>query len=155
MCKVYRLYKCGHALHRWKVPALPSLIYYFMRFVFTASVPYTATIGRNSSFNNWGMGVVIHRRAVIGENCEIAHHVTIGGRGGFQEVPAIGNDVFIGAGAKILGPITIGDGATIGANAVVLHDVPAHSVAAGIPARIIKRNVQSIVGPDPKAVLSL
>jgi serine O-acetyltransferase len=126
-----------------------------MRFVFTASIPHTATIGHNSSFNNWGMGVVIHRRAVIGQNCEIAHHVTIGGRGGFEHVPIIGNDVFIGAGAKILGPITIGDGATIGANAVVLQDVPEHSVAAGIPARIIKRNVQSIVGPDPKAVVAL
>jgi serine O-acetyltransferase len=155
MCKVYGLYKCGHTLYLWRVPILPRLIYYFMRFVFTASVPYTATIGRNSSFNNWGMGVVIHRRAVIGENCEIAHHVTIGGRGGFQEVPVVGDNVFIGAGAKILGPIRIGDGATIGANAVVLHDVPAHSVAAGIPARIIKKNVQSIVGPEPKAVVAL
>jgi serine O-acetyltransferase len=155
MCKVYRLYKCARVLYEWNVPLLPKLIYYFMRFVFTASIPYTATIGRNSSFNNWGMGVVIHRRAVIGDNCEIAHHVTIGGRGGFPQVPVIGSDVFIGAGAKILGPIMIGNGATIGANAVVLQDVPPHSVAAGVPARIVKRNVQSIVGPDPKAVVAL
>jgi len=126
-----------------------------MRFVFTASVPYTAVIGRNTSFNNYGMGVVIHRRTVIGENCEISHHVTIGGRGGFYDVPVIGNDVFIGAGATILGPLTIGDGAIIGANAVVLHDVPPHSVAAGNPARIIKQNVQPLVGPEPRAVRAL
>jgi len=155
MCKVYRLYKCGHQLYLWKIPLLPKLIHYFMRFVFTASVPYTATIGRNTSFNNYGMGVVIHRRAVIGENCEISHHVTVGGRGGFYEVPVIGNDVFVGPGANILGPVKIGDGAIIGANAVVLNDVPAHSVAVGIPARVTKRNVQTIVGPEPRAVVAL
>ena len=155
MCKVFALYKCGHLLHRWNVPILPKLFYYFIRFFFTASVPYTATIGRNTSFNNYGMGVVIHRRSVIGENCEISHQVTIGGRGGFHEVPVIGNDVFIGAGAKVLGPITVGDGAIIGANAVVLTDVPAHSVAVGIPARVIKRNVQSIVGSEPRAVVAI
>jgi serine O-acetyltransferase len=155
MCKVFALYKCGHVLHGWKVPLLPKLIYYFVRFFCTASVPYTATIGRNTSFNNYGMGVVIHRRTVIGENCEISHQVTIGGRGGYYEVPVIGNDVFIGAGAKVLGPIKVGDGATIGANAVVLDDVPPHSVAVGIPARVIKYNVHSIVGPEPRAIVSM
>src|SRR5215470_1038116 len=141
MCKVYALYKCSRTLHSWKVPLFPKLTYFFMRFVFTASVPYTADIGRNTSFNNYGMGVVIHRRTVIGENCEISHHVTIGGRGGFYEVPVVGNNVFIGPGAKLLGPIKVGDGAIIGANAVVLADVPAHAVAVGIPARVIKEGV--------------
>jgi serine O-acetyltransferase len=155
MCKVYALYKCGRTLYLWKVPILPKLIYYFTRFFFTSSVPYTATIGPNTSFNNYGMGVVIHRRVVIGHNCEISQHVTIGGRGGFYEVPVIGNDVFIGDGAKILGPIKVGDGAIIGANAVVLHDVPAHSVAVGIPARVVKENVQAIVGPEPRAVVAM
>jgi len=82
--------------------------------------------------------------------------VTIGGRGGFHEVPVIGNDVFLSArGATILGPVKIGDGSIIGANAVVLHDVPAHAVAAGNPARVIKQNVQAIVGPEPRAVMAL
>ena len=155
MCKVFALYQCSHTLYSWNIPILPRLLYYFMRFVFTASVPYTAVIGRNTSFNNYGMGVVIHRRTVIGNNCEISHHVTIGGRGGFYEVPAIGNDVFIGAGATILGPVKIGDGAIIGANALVLEDVPPHAVAAGNPARIIKQNVQALVGPEPRAVAAL
>ena len=150
MCKVYALYKCGNTLYRWKVPLLPKLIHLFMRFTFTTSVPYMATIGPNTSVNNWGMGIVIHRRVVIGKNCEIAQHVTIGGRSGYEAVPVIGNDVFIGVGAKILGPIKVGDGAIIGASAVVLHDVPPHSMVAGIPARIIKTNVEAIVGPNPQ-----
>src|SRR5262249_36746113 len=108
-----------------------------------------------TSFNNYGMGVVIHRRTVIGENCEISHHVTIGGRGGFYGVPVVGNNVFIGAGATILGPVTIGDGAIIGAGAVVLNDVPAHAVAVGIPARTIKQDIRPIVGPEPRAVEAL
>ncbi len=109
-----------------------------MRFAFATSIPYTATIGRNTYLNNWGLGIVIHRRVVVGENCRIAHGVTIGGRSDHYGVPAIGNDVLIGAGATILGPITVGDHATVGANAVVIDDVPPHAVVAGVPARIIK-----------------
>ena len=135
---VYQLYKVANKLHRWEVPFLPRVIYYFMRFAFTTSIPYTATIGKNTYLNNWGMGIVIHRRVVIGENCRIGHGVTIGGRSEHYEVPVIGNDVLVGVGAKILGPIKIGDHATIGANSVVIDDVPPYAVVAGVPARIIK-----------------
>ena len=135
---VYKLYRVANALHRWEVPFLPRVIYYFMRFAFTTSIPYTATIGRNAYFNNWGMGIVIHRRVVIGENCRIGHGVTIGGRSDHYEVPVIGNDVLIGVGATILGPVKVGDHATVGANAVVIEDVPPHAVVVGIPARVIK-----------------
>jgi serine O-acetyltransferase len=141
MCKVYGLYKCANALYSIGVPLFPKIIYYFMRFVFTTSIPYTATVGRNTLFNNWGMGIVIHRRVVIGENCVIGQSVTIGGRSGHYEVPVLGDNVIVGVGAKILGPIRVGDNAVIGANAVVIHDVPPHAVVAGVPARIIKRNV--------------
>jgi serine O-acetyltransferase len=135
---IYRLYKIANTLYRRGVPLLPKIIYYFMRFVFTTSVPYTASIGRNTYFNNWGMGIVIHRRVVIGESCNISHHVTIGGRSDHYDVPVIGNNVAIGVGAAILGPIKVGDHALIGANAVVIHDVPPYAVVAGVPARIIK-----------------
>ena len=141
MCKVYGLYKCAHTLYGIGVPLFPKVIYYFMRFVFTTSIPYTATVGRNTSFNNWGMGIVIHRRVVIGKNCMIGQCVTIGGRSGHYEVPVLGDNVMVGVGAKILGPIRVGDHAKIGANAVVLQDVPPYAVGAGVPARIIKRSV--------------
>ena len=83
-------------------------------------------------------GVIIHRDAVVGENCMIMQQVTIGmiGEG---EVPRIGNHVYVGAGAKIIGAVIIGDGSRIGANAVVLRDVPPHHTAVGNPARLISR----------------
>ena len=76
----------------------------------------------------------------MGERCSISHGVTIGVLGGHRPgVPRLGNDVYVGAGAKILGPVTIGDGAIIGANAVVLKDVPAGATAVGVPARIKRK----------------
>jgi serine O-acetyltransferase len=83
-------------------------------------------------------GVVIHEDAVIGDDCMIMQQVTIGMIGD-GEVPTIGNNVYIGAGAKIIGKISVGDGARIGANAVVTQDVPANFTAVGVPARIIAR----------------
>ena len=138
MCKIYLIQKLSNRLYRMGVPLLPKLIYYFMRFAFTTSVPYTVTVGRGTWFNNYGMGIVVHRRATIGRDCMIGQHVTIGGRSGHYEVPVLGNNVVVGCGAKILGPIKVGDHAVVGANAVVIHDVPPHAVVAGVPARIIK-----------------
>ena len=138
MCKIYMIQQLSHKLYKLGVPVLPKLIYYFLRFTFTTSVPWTVTVGRGTRFNNYGMGIVVHRRVAIGENCMIGQHVTIGGRSGHEEVPVIGNNVFVGVGAKVLGPIKVGDHAVIGANAVVIHDVPSRAVVAGIPARIIK-----------------
>jgi serine O-acetyltransferase len=80
-------------------------------------------------------GVVIHRNAVIGPNCLILQQVTIGQTDG-DVVPRIGGHVDIGAGAKVIGPVTLGDHACIGANAVVLQDVPTHMTAVGVPARL-------------------
>ena len=87
-------------------------------------------------------GVVIHPRAVIGPNCLIFQQVTIGTRGWNRPAPVIGAGVEIGAGAKVLGPITIGDGARIGANAVVMCDVPPGCTAVGIPARVVRRRMR-------------
>lgn len=82
--------------------------------------------------------MVIHARAEIGARCIIGQNTTIGGRSGHYPVPKIGNNVEICAGSRVLGPITVGDNAIIGANAVVIHDVPANAVVAGVPAKIIK-----------------
>ncbi len=83
-------------------------------------------------------GVVIHEDARIGDDCMIMQQVTVG-MIGTGEVPTIGNRVYIGAGAKIIGKLVIGDGARIGANAVVMSDVPPNCTAVGVPARIIER----------------
>ena len=99
-----------------------------------------ATIG-DGLFIDHGMGIVIGETAVIGNNCTIYHGVTLGGRGhvkGAKRHPTIGDNVLIGAGAKILGPVTIGSGSSIGANAVILHDVPENSTVVGVPGKIVK-----------------
>ena len=82
-------------------------------------------------------GIVINGAVVAGSNLTLEHQVTIGAEK--RQSPIIGNDVFIGAGAKIIGPVTIGDGARIGANAVVIDDVPPHTTVVGNPARPVKR----------------
>jgi len=89
-------------------------------------------------FIDHGMGVVIGETAEIGDDVLMYHGVTLGGRSldRVKRHPSVGNNVTIGAGAQLLGPVTIGDGAQIGANAVVTRDVPAGAVAVGIPARV-------------------
>lgn len=100
-----------------------------------------AKIGENL-FIDHGMGVVIGETAEIGDNVTIFHGVTLGGIGGEPGVkrhPSIGDNVIIGAGAKVLGPIGIGRGAKIGANAVVLKDVPPYTTVVGVPGREIQK----------------
>lgn len=101
-----------------------------------------AIIGKEL-FIDHGMGIVIGETAIIGDNVTLYHGVTLGGVGGNKgEIrhPRIENNVIIGAGAKILGPIKIGIGSKIGANSVVLKDIPPYSTAVGMPARILKKD---------------
>lgn len=101
-----------------------------------------ATIGRNV-FIDHGMGVVIGETAIVGNNVTIFHGSTLGGIGGEKgekRHPTVEDDVLIGAGAKVLGNVTIGKGAKIGANAIVLNDIPPYRTAVGIPAKIIEDN---------------
>jgi serine O-acetyltransferase len=111
-------------------------------------------IGRGAEFGpNFVLvhatGIVINGLVKGGSNIYIEHQVTIGGERG--EAPTIGNDVYIGAGAKIIRPIVVGDGARIGANAVVVHDVPAYATVVGIPARVVRSRApeDSRNGDDP------
>ena len=133
------IHSVAHWLLRHHVPLLPLLLTLFNRVVFAVQLPAATTLGRGVKLNYSGLGTVLHPRAVIGNRVEIGPGVVIGGRSEIWEVPIIEDDVQIGVGAKILGPVRVGRGAIVGANAVVLHDVPPGAVVAGIPARIVRR----------------
>ena len=112
-----------------------------------------ATIGRRLVIDH-GMGIVIGETAEIGDDCTIYHGVTLGGTGKDtgKRHPTIGNNVLISTGAKVLGPFTVGDNSRIGANAVVLQEVPPDSTVVGIKARVVKIAGQRI-GPSPAYTL--
>jgi serine O-acetyltransferase len=123
-----------HANFKWMARFLSHL----GRFFTGIEIHPGATIGRRF-FIDHGMGVVIGETAEIGDDCTLYHGVTLGGTSWKEgkRHPTLGNGVVVGAGAKILGPITIGDSAKIGSNAVVVKNVPTGATAAGIPARIL------------------
>lgn len=132
----YYIWRTANLLYGIRIPILPFIIQQILRFGFCCFIPYSTKIGKNVHFGHLGMGVVLHEKAVIGSNVRIDQHVTIGGRVG-PGTPIIGNNVRIGAGAKVLGGVRIGNNALIGANAVVIQDVPDNATAVGVPARII------------------
>jgi serine O-acetyltransferase len=110
-------------------------------------LPCEAVIGRNFVIDHFG-GIIVSGYARFGDDCRIRNGVTIGLRHvDDPRAPVIGNNVDIGAGAKLLGPITIGDNVVIGANAVVLCDVPANSIAVGVPA-VVKPRRQAAAEPS-------
>jgi serine O-acetyltransferase len=116
-----------------------KLMFKLVQIVTGIELPCEATVGRRFRIDHFG-GVIISGDVAIGDDVVIRNGVTIGlRRTGVRGSPKIGNRVDVGAGAKILGPTTIGDDSTIGANAVVLQDVPPNSIAIGVPARVIPR----------------
>ncbi|SBS74391.1 Serine acetyltransferase [uncultured Mycobacterium sp.] len=134
-------YRLAHRL--WLTPALRGparVLSQLTRFLTGIEIHPGATIGRRF-FIDHGMGVVIGETAEIGDDVMLYHGVTLGGRSleHGKRHPTLGNRVVVGAGAKILGPLTIGDDSAVGANAVVTHDVPADSIATGIPAVVRHR----------------
>ena len=130
-------YRIAHGLYKIKLFFLARLISQLGRFFTGIEIHPGAKIGKGL-FIDHGMGVVIGETAEIGDNVTIYHGVTLGGTGKDKgkRHPTIGNNVIIGCGAKILGPISIGDGAKIGVNSVVLKNVPKGKTAVGIPAVI-------------------
>lgn len=130
------LHHLAHRMHRAGVPVIPRLVDYLIFLLFNSVIHHTTEIGKNTRCGYRGMSVVIHADAVIGQNVLIGAHAIIGGRSG-QPAPRIEDDVYIGANACLLGGITIGRGAIIGAGAIVLRDVPAGTRAVGNPARIL------------------
>lgn len=108
--------------------------------IYGIELPYTVKVGRRVILEHQH-GIVVHGSAVIGDDCILRHGVTLGIRtlDRLDQAPILGRGVNVGAGAKILGRVHIGDGASIGANAVVLHDVPDGALAVGIPATVVER----------------
>ena len=153
-------HRIAHALDQLKLPVLPRLLMALARGFTGVEVHPAATIGRGL-FIDHGFGVVIGETAVLGDNVTLFQGVTLGGTGKEKgkRHPTIGDNVVIGAGAKVLGNITVGRDSMIGANAVVIRDVPEHSTVVGVPGRITRTKDRQFPGinldhthlPDPLA----
>jgi len=143
------LHRVSHRLWRLGLPLLPRLLSQLARAITGVEIHPGARIGRGV-FIDHGMGVVVGETAVIGDNCLLYQGVTLGGTGKAhgKRHPTLENDVVVGAGAKVLGAITVGSNTRIGAGSVVLRDVAPDSTVVGIPGRVIH---QSGVRIDPLA----
>jgi serine O-acetyltransferase len=142
-------HRVAHALDEAGVPVLPRAIAYVARSVTGIEIHPCAQIG-DGLFIDHGMGVVIGETAEVGENVTMYQGVTLGGTGFAtgKRHPTVEDNVTIGSGAKLLGPITIGHGAKIGANAVVIHDVPPNSTVVGNPGHTVRVEGRRPEGPD-------
>lgn len=154
------LHRPAHWLYTHKRYFLARLISQLSRFLTGIEIHPGAKIGRGV-FIDHGMGVIIGETAEVGDGCTIYQGVTLGGTGKDKgkRHPTLGKNILVGAGAKILGPFTIGDGAKIAANAVVLEPIPENATAVGVPARVVRRGGERIRAqeldqvhmPDPVA----
>jgi len=134
-------YRLSNFLYKIKVPLLPKIIYYLQYLLFNSSLPYTVQIGKRTKFAYGGIGIVIHGRSIIGDDCIIGQGITIGGKSKIYDVPKIGNKVYISSGSRVLGNIVIGNNVVIGANSVVVKDVADNCIVAGVPAKVIKKDI--------------
>ncbi|CEO20509.1 serine O-acetyltransferase EpsC [Paraclostridium sordellii] len=132
-------HRISHFFYNHKRYFIARFISQINRFITGIEIHPGANIGSGILIDH-GMGVVIGETAVVGNRVTIYHGTTLGGTGkeSGKRHPTVGNDVIIGAGAKVLGPITIGNNSKVGANSVVLKDVPSNSTVVGIPGKIIK-----------------
>jgi serine O-acetyltransferase len=149
---VYRFGRWRYTI-RWRWLRVPfSFLYKFLKpiseILTGIELPCETKLGRRFRIDHFG-GIIISGDAVFGDDCIVRNGVTVGLRvTGQRGSPILGNRVDIGAGAKILGPIQIGDDVLIGANAVVLTDVPSNSIAIGIPARVLPRRSAATLASD-------
>lgn len=137
------LYRVAHFLHAVRLPLLPRLLSQVARLLTGIEIHPGARIGKGM-FIDHGSGVVIGSTAIVGRDARLFHGVTLGGVDGRpgRRHPLLGDGVIVGCGAKVLGPVTIGDGAKVGANSVVLADVPPRATAVGAPARVLERKLE-------------
>jgi len=134
-------YRINHKLWEWKIPIIPRWLSQVARSLTGVEIHPGAQIGKRF-FIDHGMGVVVGETAIVGDNVLLYQGATLGGTGKEtgKRHPTLGNNVVVGSGAKILGNITIGDNSYIGANAVVIRNVPPNSTVVGIPGRITRQD---------------
>ncbi len=151
------LYRIAHWLLQNRVPLLPRFLSHLGRFMTGIEIHPGATIGKGV-FIDHGMGVVIGETAVIGDYCLIYQNVTLGGTGKQtgKRHPTLGNNVVVGAGAKVLGNINIGSNVRVGAGSIVLRNVPDDCTVVGVPGRVVSRTghgcpLEHGKLPDPEA----
>jgi len=132
------VHRLAHRLWTWRLKLLARVFSQLARWFTGIEIHPGAQIGRRF-FIDHGMGVVIGETAEIGDDCTLYHGVTLGGTTWLKgkRHPTLGNNVVVGAGAKILGPITIGENARVGSNSVVVKDVPPGATVVGIPGRVV------------------
>jgi serine O-acetyltransferase len=142
-------HRVAHALHRAGLPLLPRAIAYTARALTGIEIHHAAHVGEGL-FIDHGSGVVIGETAIIGDGVTLYQGVTLGGTG-FEtgkRHPTVQDNVTIGSGAKLLGPIEIGHGAKIGANSVVIRDVPPNATVVGVPGHPVRVDGRRVEGPD-------
>ena len=145
MVNIGKLQRMAHVCYKKKMKLFAKIISRYIRVVYACDISYMADVDSTVNFSHLGLGTVIGSYVKIGPRTKILQNVSIGGRGEHrgpngESMPTIGADVLIGAGACVLGPIVIGNNSTIGANALVIHDVPEGAIVVGNPARIIRGN---------------
>jgi serine O-acetyltransferase len=142
-------HRVAHALHDLGVPLAPRAIAYISRTVTGVEIHPAADVG-DALFIDHGMGVVIGETAEVGNDVTLYQGVTLGGTGFAtgKRHPTIGDNVTVGSGAKLLGPIEVGHGAMVGANSVVITDVPPNSTVVGNPGHVVRVDGKRPEGPD-------
>lgn len=138
MMNAMRFYRAARWLYLRHIPVLPQIIKGIIFVLFNTVIPYIAEIGKYSKFAYGGMGCVVHSQSKIGERVIIGQNTTIGRSLNPDDFPSIGNDVYISAGARIIGNIHVGNNIIIGANAVVNKNIKDNCIVAGVPARVIR-----------------
>ncbi|MEM9448387.1 MAG: serine O-acetyltransferase [Cyanobacteria bacterium P01_E01_bin.6] len=139
------LHRMAHVLYRIRLPLLPRLVSHLSRFFTGIEIHPGAQIGKGVCIDH-GMGIVIGETAIIGDYCLIYQGVTLGGTGKEtgKRHPTLGENVVVGAGAKVLGNLQIGNDVRIGAGSVVLRDVPSDCTVVGVPGRIVYRSGEKV-----------
>lgn len=147
---VTRIFRIAQSAYAYKIPFAPKVFWAINRIIFACDIPFTVSCGDGTQFYHNALGVVIHPKTVIGNNCRIYQNVTLGGNGKTVNgkpvggAPILEDNISVFCGACVLGPIRIGHDSYIGANAVVTKDVPPNSLVLANSSCVIKKNITII-----------